>query len=261
MESRVTTPRAGPPGQGHREGHWPVGKLHHLPDTQWKCIPDAHRCQGPSCGDGGAGRSRIQLSRETGETGEEPRHRTWGSAPELLVLFFSQGRAEAAGRLLPKAHRPYTQTESTRWLQRACVHGRCGGQGPQGHASTQWGLRPHTAHTRVRAHTVYINIYIAQVYMLFTVYISINIKHRYLYVYNRCALGAWGARISGVTGPMRLLRRENPWLGTGRRGLGRCATENPGLPRTGKGPGLQVPPRPCGHLHSGTSEQFTHFGC
>lgn len=27
------------------------------------------------------------------------------------------------------------------------------------------------------AHTVYINIYIAQVYMLFTVYISINIKH------------------------------------------------------------------------------------
>lgn len=54
------------------------------------------------------------------------------------------------------------------------------GGGP--HAHTHRGLCPRTAHTRVCAHTVYINIYIAQVYMLFTVYIYINIKHRYLYV-------------------------------------------------------------------------------
>lgn len=60
-----------------------------------------------------------------------------------------------------------------------CTADKAGG-GP--HAHTHWGLCPRTAHTRVCAHTVYINIYIAQVYMLFTVYIYINIKHRYLYV-------------------------------------------------------------------------------
>lgn len=51
-----------------------------------------------------------------------------------------------------------------------------------------------------RAHTVYINIYIAQVYMLCTVYIYINIKHRYLYVY-KIHPGARGTRFGcGVTG-------------------------------------------------------------
>lgn len=50
------------------------------------------------------------------------------------------------------------------------------------HMCTHNGVCVHVLHTHVCAHTVYINIYIAQVYMLFTVYIYINIKHRYLYV-------------------------------------------------------------------------------
>ena len=65
--------------------------------------------------------------------------------------------------------------------------------------------RPHIhAHTCVHAHTVYINIYIAQVYMLFTVYIYINIKHRYLYVCTIYVLGGLGDHtFLGVTGPTR----------------------------------------------------------
>lgn len=63
----------------------------------------------------------------------------------------------------------------------ACTAGPAGG-GPHAHtrAHTVGSASMDCAHTRVRAHTVYINIYIAQVYMLFTVYIYINIKHRYL---------------------------------------------------------------------------------
>lgn len=55
------------------------------------------------------------------------------------------------------------------------------GGGPHAHTHGVCVHVPRT-HTCVCAHTVYINIYIAQVYMLFTVYIYINIKHRYLYV-------------------------------------------------------------------------------
>lgn len=68
--------------------------------------------------------------------------------------------------------------------KRARVHGR--------HSGAEALTPTHTAHTRVHAHTVYINIYIAQVYMLFTVYIYINIKHRYLYVCTIYVLGGLG---------------------------------------------------------------------
>lgn len=47
-------------------------------------------------------------------------------------------------------------------------------------AHTVGSVSTYCTHTHVCAPTVYINIYIAQVYMLFTVYIYINIKHRYL---------------------------------------------------------------------------------
>lgn len=72
--------------------------------------------------------------------------------------------------------------------KRARVHGR--------HSGAEALTPTHTAHTRVHAHTVYINIYIAQVYMLFTVYIYINIKHRYLYV---CTIYVLGCILSGET--------------------------------------------------------------
>lgn len=97
---------------------------------------------------------------------------TAGSAPGLLVLFslksgFSQNRIAYILEL--KIYGGSNVPE--------CMVGG----GPHAHTHGVCVHVPRT-HTRVCAHTVYINIYIAQVYMLFTVYIYINIKHRYLYV-------------------------------------------------------------------------------
>lgn len=68
-------------------------------------------------------------------------------------------------------------------------------------------------------------MYIAQVYMLFTVYIYINIKHRYLYVCTIYVLGGLRGNHTflGVTGPTHLLggeeRRGETWGGADRKGL------------------------------------------
>lgn len=110
----------------------------------------------------------------------------WSSAPGLLVLFFpslKSGMRQPAG---------FSQNRIAYILELkiyggsnvpVCTANTAGGDlQAHTHVHTQWGLCPRTAHTHVCAHTVYINIYIAQVYMLFTVYIYINIKHRYLYV-------------------------------------------------------------------------------
>ena len=64
----------------------PTPPLSALPSSEYKVV------RGLGRGDGGG-------------TSTPP---TWGSAPELLVLFFSQGRAEAAGRLLSKSYCLYT---------------------------------------------------------------------------------------------------------------------------------------------------------
>lgn len=97
---------------------------------------------------------------------------TAGSAPGLLVLFslksgFSQNRIAYILEL-----KIYGGSNVP-----VCMVGG----GPHAHTHGVCVHVPRT-HTCVCAHTVYINIYIAQVYMLFTVYIYINIKHRYLYV-------------------------------------------------------------------------------
>lgn len=58
-------------------------------------------------------------------------------------------------------------------------------------------------------------------------------------MYNRYALGAWGARISGVTGPTRLLRREkrpsDVIKGTDMKGLGKVCHGKPRPSRDRKG--------------------------
>lgn len=95
--------------------------------------------------------------------------------------------------------------------------------------------------------------------MLCTVYIYINIKHRYLYVY-KIHPGARGTRFdSGVTG--RTLAWQGEGHGQGKVWGGVAPQINKAFQGQKGALGLQEPPLPLDHPCSRTSKQCTHFGC
>lgn len=195
-----------------------------------------------------------QLSKETrGGGGRDPQPPAWGSALGCWSnSSVKSGLRQPAGS---SDHRiaDILELKIHGGSKCACVHSR--------HSGAEALTPTHTAHTRVHAHTVYINIYIAQVYMLFTVYIYINIKHRYLYVCTIYVLGGLGGNHTflGVTGPTHLLGGEERWgrdMGRGRQeGVWRARHRKIKAFQAQRGClGREGLPCPCSHPGFGTSK-------
>lgn len=66
---------------------------------------------------------------------------------------------------------------------------------------------------------------------MYSIYLYQHKTQVFIRVYNRYALGAWGARISGVMGPTHLLRKEerssDVIRGTDRKGPGEVRLRKP----------------------------------
>lgn len=66
---------------------------------------------------------------------------------------------------------------------------------------------------------------------MYSIYLYQHKTQVFIRVYNRYALGAWGARISGVTGPTHLLGKEerssDVIRGTDRKGPGEVRLQKP----------------------------------
>ena len=127
-----------------------------------------------------------QLSKETrGGGGRDPQPPAWGSALGCWSnSSVKSGLRQPAGS---SDHRiaDILELKIHGGSKCACVHSR--------HSGAEALTPTHTAHTRVHAHTVYINIYIAQVYMLFTVYILYQHKTQvFICVYNIRPRGSGG---------------------------------------------------------------------